>query len=82
MMMMEDRMGNAIPDAMSGLPGLGMPTQVARDDGPAIEELPGSDAGVADDIPVQKKAKKKLVAKPKQADDDDLDWGDNDIELP
>jgi tetratricopeptide (TPR) repeat protein len=82
MMMMEDRMGNAIPDAMSGLPGLGMPTQGPRDDGPAIEEIPGSDAGVADDIPMQKKAKKKLVAKPKPADDDDLDWGDNDIELP
>jgi intraflagellar transport protein 88 len=82
MMMMDDRMGG-MPDAMSGLPGLSMPGPQSREhDGPEIEELPGSDSVVADDIPMQKKAKKKLVAKPKQVDDDDLDWGDNDIELP
>jgi hypothetical protein len=81
MMMMDDRMGNAMPDAMSGLPGLSMPVHSSRDDGPAIEEIPGVES-VPDDLPMQKKTKKKLVAKPKPVDDDDLDWGDNDIELP
>jgi hypothetical protein len=81
MMMMDDRMGG-IPDAMSGLPGLSMPAPGPRDDGPAIEEISGPETMVTDDIPMQKKAKKKLVAKAKPADDDDMDWGDNDIELP
>jgi len=82
---MEDRMGNGIQDAMSGLPGLSMPGQMSRmdaKDGPAIEEIEGPETGIADDIMMPKKGKKKLAVKPKPADDDDLDWGDNDIELP
>jgi tetratricopeptide (TPR) repeat protein len=85
MMMMDDRMGS-MPDAMSGLPGLSMPegprVMDGRDPAAYIEEVPGTEMPVADDIPMQKKAKKKLVAKAKPVDDDDLDWGDNDIELP
>ena len=78
-------MGNGIQDAMSGLPGLSMPGQMSRmdaKDGPAIEEIEGPETGIADDIMMPKKGKKKLAVKPKPADDDDLDWGDNDIELP
>merc|ERR550537_1652407 len=71
--MMDDRMGS-MPDAMSGLPGLSMPegprVMDGRDPAAYIEEVPGTEMPVADDIPMQKKAKKKLVAKAKPVDDD------------